>query len=63
MPKIDIKRMTTWMGPTYRIYIDGMYVGAASTQKTAREGAKRMLHVLERIKQKQLKDQNQVLMM
>ena len=63
MPKIQIKRITTWMGTIYRIYIDGTYVGAASTQKTAHEGAKRMLHVLERIKQKQLKDQNQVLMM
>ena len=52
MPKIQIKRITTWMGTIYRIYIDGMYVRAASTQKTAREGAKRMLHVLERIKQK-----------
>ena len=52
MPKIQIKRITTWMGTIYRIYIDGTYVGAASTQKTAHEGAKRMLHVLKRIKQK-----------
>jgi len=52
VPKIQIKRITTWMGTIYRIYIDGMYVRAASTQKTAREGAKRMLHVLKRIKQK-----------
>jgi hypothetical protein len=52
VPKIQIKRITTWMGTIYRIYIDGMYVGAVSTQKTAREGAEGMLHVLERIKQK-----------
>jgi hypothetical protein len=29
VPKIQIKRITTWMGTIYRIYIDGMYVGAA----------------------------------
>jgi hypothetical protein len=23
MPKIQIKKVTTWMGPIYRIYIDG----------------------------------------
>jgi len=32
MPKIDIKKVTTWMGITYRVYINGMYMGAASSR-------------------------------
>jgi hypothetical protein len=54
-PKIEIKKTNTWMGSVYRIYIDGRYFGAGFTQASAREGAKKMLHVYERIKQKERK--------
>jgi hypothetical protein len=44
MPKlirIEIKKTNTWMGTVYRIYIDGMYMGASATRATAKEAAKR----------------------
>jgi hypothetical protein len=53
--KIEIKKVQTWMGATYRIYIDGMYMGAASTPATAKEGARRMLPIYEQIKEKEKK--------
>jgi hypothetical protein len=52
MPKSTIKKTKTSMGVAYRIYIDGMYMGAAFTQAGAREGAKRMFKVYERVKQR-----------
>jgi hypothetical protein len=43
------------MGVVYRIYIDGRYFGAGFTRASAREGAKKMLSVSERIREKELK--------
>ena len=48
-PKVKIRRQKTSLGPAYRIYIDGMYMGAGLTLTSAREGAKQMLAVYERL--------------
>jgi hypothetical protein len=48
-PKVQIKRQKTSLGPAYVIYIDGMYMGAGLTAASAREGAKRMLAIYERM--------------
>ena len=48
-PKVQIKRQRTSVGWAYRIYIDGAYMGTGLTTKSAREGAKRMLVIYERI--------------
>jgi hypothetical protein len=45
-PKVQIKREKTSLA--YRIYIDGMYMGAGLTMAFAREGAKRMLVIHEK---------------
>jgi hypothetical protein len=55
LPKIQIKKTNTWMGVVYRIYFDGRYFGAGFTHASAREGAKKMLPVYERIRQKEFK--------
>ena len=48
-PKVQIKRQKVSLGCwAYRIYIDGMYMGAWLTRATARDGAKRMLANYER---------------
>jgi hypothetical protein len=38
---------------TCRVYIDGMYMSAASTRRLALEGAKQMLPIFKRIKAKE----------
>jgi hypothetical protein len=48
-PKIQIKR---YKGGAYRIYINGEYMGAGLTAASAREGAKRMLAIYEKIKRR-----------
>jgi hypothetical protein len=48
-PKVRIKRTKTSLGWAYRIYVDGAYVGTGLTRASAREGAKRMLAVYDRI--------------
>jgi hypothetical protein len=49
-PKVQIKREKTSLGWAYCIYINAMYKGAGLTAASAREGAKRMLLVYERMK-------------
>jgi hypothetical protein len=48
-PKVKIKREKTSLGWAYRIYIDGTYMGTGLTQASARDGAKRMLVVYDRL--------------
>jgi hypothetical protein len=48
-PKVQIKRRKTSLGPAYCIYINGDYMGAGLTAASAREGAKRMLVIYERM--------------
>lgn len=48
-PKVQIKRERTSLGWAYRVYIDGAYMAAALTPASAREGAKRMLVVYNRM--------------
>ena len=48
-PKVQIKRTKTSLGWAYRIYMDGNYIGTGLTRASAREGAKRILAVYERI--------------
>jgi len=51
-PKVQIKRQKTSLGWAYRIYIDGMYMGTGLTKASARDGAKRMLAIYERTRQR-----------
>ena len=48
-PKVQIKRTKTSLGWAYRIYIDGEYVGAGLTLASARDGARRLLVIYERM--------------
>jgi len=48
-PKVQIKRTKTSLGLAYRIYINGTYMGTGLTQASARDGAKRMLAIYDRI--------------
>ena len=48
-PKVQIKRQKVSLGWAYRIYIDGAYMGTALTRASARDGAKRMLAIYDRI--------------
>ena len=43
------KRQKVSLGWAYRIYIDGMYMGTGLTQASARDGAKRMLVIYDRM--------------
>ena len=52
-PKVQIKRQKVSLGWAYRIYIDGMYMGTGLTRASARDGAKRMLVVYERVKRRE----------
>jgi hypothetical protein len=47
------KRQKVSLGWAYRIYIDGMYMGTGLTQASARDGAKRMLVIYEKIRSDQ----------
>ena len=47
--KVQIKREKTSLGWAYRIYIGGTYMGTALTKASARNDAKRMLAIYERI--------------
>ena len=49
-PKVQIKREKTSLGWAYVIYINGMYMGAGLTAASARDGAKRMLVIYERMR-------------
>jgi hypothetical protein len=48
-PKVQIKRQKTSLGWAYRIYIDGNYMGTGLTRDSARDGAKRMLVIYDRM--------------
>jgi hypothetical protein len=48
-PKVQIKREKTSLGWAYRIYIGDMYMGTGLTRASARDGAKRMLVLYNRI--------------
>lgn len=48
-PKVQIKRERTSLGWTYRIYINGDYMGVGLTPESAREGAKRLLVIYARL--------------
>jgi hypothetical protein len=52
-PKVQIKREKTSLGWAYRIYIDGNYIGTASTAASAREAVPRMVAIYERVPQSQ----------
>ena len=52
-PKVQIKRQKTSLGWAYRIYIDGKYMGTGLTRASARDGAKRMLVIYEKIRSDQ----------
>jgi len=54
-PKVEIKRTKTSLGWAYRIYIDGKYIGTGLTRASAREGAKRMLAIYDRIGSRSLR--------
>jgi hypothetical protein len=47
--KVQIKRTKTSLGWAYRIYIDGTYMGTGLTRAAAREVAKRMLVIYDRV--------------
>jgi len=53
--KVEIKRTKTSLGWAYRIYIDGKYIGTGLTRASAREGAKRMLAIYDRIGSRSLR--------
>ena len=40
---IKIEKLQTWMGATYRVYVHGVYWGAASTRAKALEAGKKVL--------------------
>jgi hypothetical protein len=40
MKPIKVEKLQTWMGATYRFYVHGVYVGAASTRAKALQAAK-----------------------
>ena len=48
-PKVQIKREKSSLGWAYRVYVDGEYVGTRLTRESARDGAKRMLVIYERM--------------
>ena len=48
-PKVQIKRTKTSLGWAYRIYVDGAYMGTGLTRASARDGAKRMLAIYDRM--------------
>jgi len=48
-PKVQIKRQKVSLGWAYRIYIEGMYMGTGLTRDSARDGAKRMLVIYDRM--------------
>ena len=54
-PKVQIKRQKVSPGWAYRIYIDGVYMGAGLTRASARDGAKRMLVIYQRANNRALK--------
>jgi hypothetical protein len=37
--RIKVERLQTWMGTTYRVYVYGVYWGAASTRAKALQAA------------------------
>jgi hypothetical protein len=37
---IKVEKLQTWMGTTYRVYVHGVYWGAASTRAKALQAAK-----------------------
>jgi hypothetical protein len=44
MPKpIKVEKLQTWMGTTYRLYVHGVYMGAAPTRARALQAAKKAL--------------------
>ena len=49
-PKLQIKQHKTSLGWAHRIYIDGRYMGTGLTRASARDGAKRMLVIYDRMK-------------
>jgi hypothetical protein len=51
-PKVQIKREQTSLGWAYRIYIDGMLMGAALSREAANKSVPRMLAIYERIRSK-----------
>jgi len=40
---IKVEKLQTWMGTTYRLYVHGVYMGAASTRAKALEAGKKAL--------------------
>ena len=40
---IKVEKLQTWMGTTYRVYVNGIYFGAASTRAKALEAGKKAL--------------------
>jgi len=48
-PKVQIKREKASLGWAYRIYIDGMLMGAALSRDAANKSVPRMLIVYERL--------------
>lgn len=40
---IEIKKVNTYIGTVYRLYVRGIYFGTASTRARAMEAAKRVL--------------------
>lgn len=49
-PKVKIKRTKTSLGWCYRIYIDGMLMGAALSRDVAKKSMPRMLAIYERVR-------------
>jgi len=44
MPKlVKVEKLKTYLGPTYRFYIRGVYMGAAPTRGKALQAARRAL--------------------
>jgi hypothetical protein len=40
---IKVQKLQTWMGATYRVYVHGVYWGAASTRANALQAGKKAL--------------------
>jgi hypothetical protein len=50
--KVQIKRQKLSLGWAYRIYIDGMYMGAGLTRASASKAVSRMLVIYEKAKRR-----------
>ena len=40
---IKVEKLQTWMGTTYRVYVDGVYWGAAATRAKALQAGQEAL--------------------